>query len=46
MKVSRSSMEYMCVNVRVGGGGVWMQGVEVVKVNECRYLGSIVQSNG
>ncbi|KAJ8333822.1 hypothetical protein SKAU_G00411410 [Synaphobranchus kaupii] len=45
MKVSRSKTEYMCVNGREDGG-VRMQGVEVAKVDEFKYLGSTVQSNG
>ncbi|KAI5621482.1 hypothetical protein C0J50_18891 [Silurus asotus] len=47
MKVSRT--EYMCVNEREGSGGVRLQGEEVEKVEkveEFRYLGSTVQSNG
>ncbi|KAI5613981.1 hypothetical protein C0J50_3702, partial [Silurus asotus] len=46
MKVSRSKTEYMCVNEREGSGVVWLQGEEVEKVEEFRYLGSTVQSNG
>ncbi|KAJ8375265.1 hypothetical protein SKAU_G00058450 [Synaphobranchus kaupii] len=45
MKVSRSKTEYMCVNGREDEG-VRMQGVEVAKVDEFKYLGSTVQSNG
>ncbi|KAK4307254.1 hypothetical protein Pmani_020967 [Petrolisthes manimaculis] len=45
-KVSRSKTEYLAVNVREGGGAVRLQGVEVAKVNEFKYLGSTVQSNG
>ncbi|KAK3546997.1 hypothetical protein QTP86_008421, partial [Hemibagrus guttatus] len=46
MKVSRSKTEYMCVNEREGSGTVWLQGEEVKKVQEFKYLGSTVQSNG
>ncbi|KAK3548755.1 hypothetical protein QTP70_020328 [Hemibagrus guttatus] len=46
MKVSRSKTEYMCVNEREGSGIVRLQGEEVQKVQEFKYLGSTVQSNG
>ncbi|KAK3530505.1 hypothetical protein QTP86_027871 [Hemibagrus guttatus] len=46
MKVSRSKTEYMCVNEREGSGTVRLQGEEVKKVQEFKYLGSPVQSNG
>ena len=46
MRVSRSETEYMCVNEMEGGGNMRLQGVEVAKVNEFKYLGSTVQSNG
>ncbi|KAK3518329.1 hypothetical protein QTP86_018784, partial [Hemibagrus guttatus] len=46
MKVSRSKTEYMCVNEREGSGTVRFQGEEVKKVQEFKYLGSTVQSNG
>ncbi|KAK3548355.1 hypothetical protein QTP70_010717, partial [Hemibagrus guttatus] len=46
MKVSRSKTEYMCVNERQGSGTVRLQGEEVKKVQEFKYLGSTVQSNG
>ncbi|KAK3543099.1 hypothetical protein QTP70_010645 [Hemibagrus guttatus] len=45
MKVSGSKTEYMCVNEREGSGTVRLQGEEV-KVQEFKYLGSTVQSNG
>ncbi|KAK3507199.1 hypothetical protein QTP70_010213 [Hemibagrus guttatus] len=38
--------EYMCVNEREGSGTVRLQGEEVKKVQEFKYLGSTVQSNG
>ncbi|KAK3550772.1 hypothetical protein QTP70_004610 [Hemibagrus guttatus] len=46
MKVSRSKTEYMCVNEREGSGTIKLQGGEVKKVQEFKYLGSTVQSNG
>ncbi|KAK3555041.1 hypothetical protein QTP86_005805 [Hemibagrus guttatus] len=46
MKVSGSKTEYMCVNEREGSGTVRLQGEEVKKVQEFKYLGSTVQSNG
>ncbi|KAK3561816.1 hypothetical protein QTP86_014395, partial [Hemibagrus guttatus] len=46
MKVSRSKTEYMCVNEREGSGTVRLQGEEVKKVQQFKYLGSTVQSNG
>ncbi|KAK3570316.1 hypothetical protein QTP86_017172 [Hemibagrus guttatus] len=45
MKVSRSKTEYMWVNEREGSGTVSLQGEEVKKVQEFKYLGSTVQSN-
>ncbi|KAK3518784.1 hypothetical protein QTP70_012732 [Hemibagrus guttatus] len=46
MKVSRSKTEYVCVNEREGSGTVRLQGEGVKKVQEFKYLGSTVQSNG
>ncbi|KAK3556575.1 hypothetical protein QTP70_010770 [Hemibagrus guttatus] len=46
IKVSCSKTEYMCVNEREGSGTVRLQGEEVKKVQEFKYLGSTVQSNG
>ncbi|KAK3514307.1 hypothetical protein QTP70_013636 [Hemibagrus guttatus] len=46
MKVSRSKTEYMCVNERKGSGTVRLQGEEVKKGQEFKYLGSTVQSDG
>ncbi|KAK3539988.1 hypothetical protein QTP70_019636, partial [Hemibagrus guttatus] len=46
MKVSRSKTEYMCVNEKEGSGTVRLQGEEVKKVQEFKYLESTVQSNG
>ena len=36
----------MCVNKSGAGGMVKMQGVEVVRMDELKYLGSTSQSNG
>lgn len=41
--VSRMKAEYMCVNERERGGKVQ---VEIVKVDEFKYLGSIILSTG
>ncbi|KAK2899938.1 hypothetical protein Q8A73_013067 [Channa argus] len=46
MKLSRSKTEYMCVNERDPDGMVRLQGAEVKKVQDFKYLGSTVQSNG
>ncbi|KAG2462952.1 YSM6 protein, partial [Polypterus senegalus] len=46
MKVSRNKTEYMCINEREVSGMVRMQGVELAKVDEFKYLESTVQSNG
>ncbi|KAK3536218.1 hypothetical protein QTP86_000195 [Hemibagrus guttatus] len=46
MKVSHSKIEYRCVNEREGSGTVRLQGEEVKKAQEFKYLGSTVQSNG
>ena len=48
MKVNSRKTEYMCGNERqdTGSGTVKMQGEEVAKVDDFKYLGSTVQSNG
>ena len=48
MKVNRRKTKYMCVNERqdTGSGTVKMQEEEVAKVDDFKYLGSTVQSNG
>ena len=46
MKINRRKTEYMCVNERQVKGTVKMQGEEVAKVEDFKYLGSTVQSNG
>ena len=45
MKLNRRKTEYMCVNERQVKGTVKMQGEEVAKVEDFKYLGSTVQSN-
>ena len=45
MKVSTSKTEYMCISEKGDNGTVRLQGAEVVKVDEFKYLGSTVQSN-
>ena len=40
MKVSRSKTEDTCVDERETGGRVRLQGAEVVKVQEFKYLGT------
>ena len=48
MKGNRRKTEYMCVNERqnTDSGTVKMQEEEVAKVDDFKYLGSTVQSNG
>ena len=46
MKVSLSKTEYMCVNERDPSRTVRLQGAEVKKVEDFKYLGSTVHSNG
>ena len=46
MKVNRRKTECMCVNEKQVKGTVKMQGEEVAKVEDFKYLGSTVQSNG
>ena len=46
MKVNRRKTQYMCVNERQDNGTVRIQGEEVTKVDDLKYLGSTVQSNG
>ena len=46
MKVNRRKTEYMCVHERQVNGTVEVQGEEVAKVEDFKYLGSTVQSNG
>ena len=46
MKVNRRKTECMCVNERQVKGTVKIQGEEVAKVEDFKYLGSTVQSNG
>ena len=44
MKINRSKTEYMVLNEK--WGQVSLQGVQIRKVEEFKYLGSTVQSNG
>ena len=46
MKISHSKTEYMCVNERDPSGRVRLQGEEIKTVEDFKYLGSTVQSNG
>ncbi|XP_077407522.1 uncharacterized protein LOC144038707 [Vanacampus margaritifer] len=46
MKVSHSKTEYLCMNGRDPSGRVRLQEEETKKVDEFKYLGSTVQSNG
>ena len=48
MKVNRRKTEYMCVNEMQdnSSGTVKMQGEEVAKVDDFKYVGSTVQTNG
>ena len=46
MKVSRSKTEYLSVNEKGDSDTAQLQGAEVIKVDEFKYLGSTVQING
>ena len=46
MKVNRRKTECMCVNKKQVKGTVKMQGEDVAKVEDFKYLGSTVQRNG
>ena len=46
MKVSYSKTESMCVSERESSGTVRLQGVEVEKVHQFKYLGSTVRVTG
>ena len=46
MKVNRRKTDYMWVNERQLNGTVKMQGEDVAKVEDFKYLGSTVQRNG
>ena len=46
MKISRSKTMYMHVNKRRNSGSICLQGIEIEKVEEFRYLGSTIQSSG
>ena len=46
INVSHSNTEYMCKNEKKASGTVRLQGVEVEKVHEFKYVRSTVQTNG
>lgn len=46
IKVSRSKIEYVCANERDQSETVNLQGGEVKKAEDFKYLGSTIQSNG
>lgn len=47
MKTNRDKTEYICVNEsKTGGVMMKLQGEQVVKVEEFKYPGSTIQSNG
>ena len=45
IKISRCKTEYVGMNEE-SGGAVYLQGIEVAKVDDFKYLGSTVQGNG
>ena len=46
MKVSRSKIEYLCINGRNDNETIKMEDTKVPRVKEFKYLGSMVQENG
>ena len=46
MKISKSKTEYMCLNTTGDSTSVELQGAEVAKVEEFKYLGTTIQSSG
>ena len=46
MKISRKKTEYMCVNEGEGNNIVRMQGDQLAKVHDFKYLGSTLEDNG
>ena len=46
MRISRDKTEYLCLNGPAVGSSVKLQGAELAKVDEFKYLGSMVQENG
>ena len=46
MRVSRKKTEYLCLEIQKEAGTVKMQGEELNRVEEFKYLGSTVQANG
>ena len=46
MRISRDKTEYLCLNDPAAGSSVKLQGPELAKMDEFKYLGSMVQENG
>ena len=46
MKVSRSKIEYLCINGENDDETVKMEDTKVPRVKEFKYLGSMVQESG
>ena len=46
MRVSRKKTEYLCLEIQKEAGTVKMQGEELNRVEEFKYLGSTVQADG
>ena len=46
MRINRDKTEYLCLNGPAAGSSVKLQGVELAKMDEFKYLGSMVQENG
>ena len=46
MRISRDMTEYLCLNGPAAGSSVKLQGAALAKVDEFKYLGSMVQENG
>ena len=46
MKISRAKTEYLCMNGKTDGDTIKMQGAQLAKVKEFKYLGATVQEDG
>ena len=46
MRVSRSKTEYMCFNDEESLGTVELDGIQLPKVENFKYLGCLLQSDG
>jgi hypothetical protein len=46
MKISRAKTEYLCMNGTTNGGTIGMQGVQLVRAKEFKYLGATLQEDG